>query len=165
IITSVPSGLEHGALQTIATRLIATICSPYSIANQTIIIGASIGIAVMDAHVGSAADVMRHADLALYRAKNEGRNRACVYDTEMDADLLKRKHLEADLRRAIESEDLRVVYQPIVNNSGEKLVGVEALCRWSHPARGEISPAEFIPVAEHSGLIIALGEQVLRRAC
>jgi EAL domain-containing protein (putative c-di-GMP-specific phosphodiesterase class I) len=108
---------------------------------------------------------MRHADLALYRAKNEGRNRACIYDSAMDADLVKRKLLENDLRAAIENDGLRVAYQPIVNNSGETVVGVEALCRWTHPERGEIPPVEFIPIAEHSGLIIELGELVLRRAC
>ncbi|MCC6776206.1 MAG: EAL domain-containing protein [Hyphomicrobiales bacterium] len=159
------SGFESATLQAIASRMIATICAPYSIANQTIVIGASIGIAVIDENVGGAPDVMRHADLALYRAKNEGRNRAVVYDSAMDADLLKRKVLENDLRRAIQHEELWVAYQPIVSNSGEVVVGVEALCRWKHPERGEISPAEFIPVAEHSGLIIALGEWVLRRAC
>jgi diguanylate cyclase (GGDEF)-like protein len=163
VITS--GGFDHGTLQAIATRMIATICAPYAIANQTIVIGASIGIAVINEHTDAAADVMRHADLALYRAKNEGRNRACIYDSAMDADLVKRKLLENELRNAIENDGLRVAYQPIVNNSGENVVGVEALCRWTHPERGEISPAEFIPIAEHSGLIIELGEQVLRRAC
>jgi len=163
VITS--GGFDHGTLQAIATRMIATICAPYTVANQTIVIGASIGIAVINEHVGAAADVMRHADLALYRAKNEGRNRACIYDSAMDADLVKRKLLENELRNAIENDGLHVAYQPIVNNSGEVVVGVEALCRWTHAERGEISPAEFIPIAEHSGLIIELGEQVLRRAC
>jgi diguanylate cyclase (GGDEF)-like protein len=163
VITS--GGSEHAALQNIANRLIATICSPYTINNQAIVIGASIGIAIIDDKANIAADVMRHADMALYRAKNEGRNRACIYDTAMDTDLLKRKSLESDLRQAIERDEIRLVYQPIVNSSGEVVVGVEALCRWTHPVRGEISPAEFIPIAEHSGLIINLGEWVLRRAC
>jgi diguanylate cyclase (GGDEF)-like protein len=163
VITS--GDFDHATLQAMATRMIATICAPYSIGNQTIVIGASIGIALIHEHVGGAADIMRHADMALYRAKNEGRNRACIYDSAMDADLLKRKLLENDLRAAIENDGLRVAYQPIVNNSGETVVGVEALCRWTHPERGEIPPTEFIPIAENSGLIIELGEQVLRRAC
>jgi diguanylate cyclase len=158
-------GFDNPTLQAIAARLIATICAPYSIANQTIVIGASIGIAIINENAGGASDVMRHADLALYRAKNEGRNRACIYDSAMDADLGKRKLLENELRAAIETDGLRVAYQPIVNNSGEVVVGVEALCRWTHPERGEVPPVEFIPIAEHSGLIIELGELVLRRAC
>ena len=159
------AGSDHAALQAIAARIISALCAPYSIANQTIVIGASIGIAVIHQHVGSGADVMRHADLALYRAKNEGRNRACIYDTQMDDNLLKRKLLENDLRHAIDNDQLHLAYQPIVNNSGEIVVGVEALCRWTHPERGEIPPVEFIPIAENSGLIIQLGEWVLRRAC
>ncbi len=99
-------------------------------------IGASIGIAVIDRKCGGAADIMRYADMALYRAKNEGRNRACIYDVAMDADLSNRKLLESDLRDAIEKDELRLLYQPIVNKGGETVVGVEALCRWTHPTRG-----------------------------
>ena len=120
---------------------------------------------MIDRKSGGAADIMRYADMALYRAKNEGRNRACIYDAAMDEDLSNRKLLEADLREAIENDQLRLLYQPIVNKSGETVVGVEALCRWTHPTRGEIPPTEFIAVAEHSGLIIDLGDWVLRRAC
>jgi EAL domain-containing protein (putative c-di-GMP-specific phosphodiesterase class I) len=83
----------------------------------------------------------------------------------MDADLSSRKLLEPDLREAIENDRLRLLYQPVVNKSGEVVVGVEALCRWTHPTRGEIPPSEFIAIAEHSGLIIDLGNWVLRRAC
>ena len=163
IVSSVGSDPEAAAA--LAQRLIAKICAPYSIDNQTIVIGASIGIAMIDRHCAGAADIMRFADMALYRAKNEGRNRACIYDMVMDADLTKRKVLENDLRDAIENDGLRLQYQPVVNNSGTAILGVEALCRWMHPTRGNVSPAEFIPVAEHSGLIIPLGEWVLRRAC
>ncbi len=160
-------GTDTLTLQRTADRIIASLCAPYAINGHNIVIGASIGIAVIDHRTGDgrAADIMRYADMALYRAKNEGRNRACIYDAAMDADLSNRKHLENDLRHAIETGELQVHYQPIVNASGEKIVGVEALCRWPHPERGNIEPAKFIPIAEHSGLIIELGQWVLRRAC
>ena len=163
VISSI--GDDSIKMMALAQRIIAAICAPYSINSQNIVIGASIGIAVIDKTCGAAADIMRYADMALYRAKNEGRNRACIYDAAMDADLSNRKLLEADLRQAIENNGLQLLYQPIVNKSGEKVVGVEALCRWTHPTRGEIPPTEFIAAAEHSGLIIALGAWVLRRAC
>jgi predicted signal transduction protein with EAL and GGDEF domain len=164
VITSASS--DRASLDLIAGRIISTLCAPYSISGHTIVIGASIGIAVIDQRSeGEAADVMRYADMALYRAKNEGRSRACIYDTVMDADLSNRKRVEQDLRDAIKNDELTVLYQPIVNASGDKVVEVEALARWPHPERGLISPAEFIPIAEHSGLIIELGTYVLRKAC
>lgn len=160
------SGTDTAALQRVADRIIAAICAPYSISGHNILIGASIGIAIIDHRFsGGTADVMRYADMALYRAKNEGRNRACIYDAAMDADLSERKQLEHDLREAINHDQLRLVYQPIVNGSGDTILGVEALSRWTHPTRGDIEPSQFIPIAEHSGLIVKLGEWVLRRAC
>ena len=159
-------GTDTTTLQQTANRIIAALCAPYSISGHNIVIGASIGIAIIDRRSdGGAADIMRYADMALYRAKNEGRNRACIYDAAMDADLSNRKLLEHDLRLAIEQDGLNLQYQPIVNSSGEKILGVEALCRWVHPEQGNIEPTKFIPIAEHSGLIIELGEWVLRRAC
>jgi diguanylate cyclase (GGDEF)-like protein len=164
VISSASS--DHAGLESLANRLISTLSTPYSINGHTIVIGASIGIAVIDHRSGGgSADIMRYADMALYRAKNEGRNRACIYDSVMDADLSQRKLVEQDLREAIEHDHLKVLYQPIVNASGEKVIAVEALARWPHPTRGLISPADFIPIAEHSGLIIELGARVLRRAC
>jgi diguanylate cyclase (GGDEF)-like protein len=163
VITAASS--DQAALHEIASRMIATLCAPYSISGHTIVIGASIGIAVIDARAGGSADIMRYADMALYRAKNEGRNRACIYDAMMDADLSQRKLVEQDLRETIENDGLKVFYQPIFNASGDTVVGVEALTRWPHPTRGFIPPGDFIPIAEHSGLIIELGAKVLRRAC
>jgi diguanylate cyclase (GGDEF)-like protein len=163
VISSTIGG-DTGKVTALAQRIINTICAPYSIGGQNIVIGASIGIAIIDRNCGGAADIMRYADMALYRAKNEGRNRACIYDAAMDADLSSRKRLEGDLREAIEKNQLQVYYQPIVNKSGETVLGVEALCRWTHPTRGQIPPSEFIAAAEQSDLIIELGAWVLQRA-
>ena len=163
IITTCAS--DSYSLQAIAGRIISAVCAPYLISGHNIIIGASIGIAVIDRRAGDAGDILRYADMALYRAKNEGRNRACIYDAAMDADLSNRKLLEGDLLQAIKTDGLRAAYQPIVNVSGDTVVGVEALARWTHPTHGEIPPSRFIPIAEHSGLIIELGEYMLRRAC
>jgi diguanylate cyclase (GGDEF)-like protein len=163
IITTCAS--DSYSLQAIAGRIIAAVCAPYLISGHNIIIGASIGIAVIDRRARDSADILRYADMALYRAKNEGRNRACIYDAAMDADLSNRKLLEGDLLYAIKNDGLDAAYQPIVNASGDTVVGVEALARWTHPTIGEIGPSQFIPIAEHSGLIIELGEWMLRRAC
>ena len=95
-------------MMALAKRIIAAICAPYAIGGHNIVIGASIGIAVIDRNCGGAADIMRYADMALYRAKNEGRNRACIYDAAMDADLSNRKLLEADLRDAIDNDQLKL---------------------------------------------------------
>jgi diguanylate cyclase (GGDEF)-like protein len=160
-----PGATDAETLLAIADRILSTLCHPYSVQGHTLVIGASIGIAVIDRPSLTAADVMRYADMALYRAKNEGRRRACIYDAAMDADLLQRKQIEHDLHHAIDGDRLELAYQPVFSNDGSRVVGVEALARWKHPQRGAIPPAEFIPIAEHSGLILPLGEWALRRAC
>jgi diguanylate cyclase len=156
---------NQAALDALGTRIIDALRVPYSILGHTLVTGASIGMALVEPRSGEAADILRCVDVALYRAKNDGRNRACIYDAAMDADLRERKQLERDLRRAIERGGLALAFQPIVNPSGEWITGVEALCRWHHPVRGDVEPAQFIPVAEHSELIVPLGEWVLREAC
>jgi diguanylate cyclase (GGDEF)-like protein len=133
IITSCPS--DSYSLQAIAGRIIAAVCAPYSISGHNINIGASIGIAVIDRRARDAADILRYADMALYRAKNEGRNRACIYDAAMDADLSQRKLLESDLLHAVRNNGLAAFYQPIVNSSGDKMVAVEALGPLDAPDR------------------------------
>ena len=116
------------------------------------------------AHRGGSADIMRYADMALYRAKNEGRNRACIYDAVMDADLSQRKLIEQDLRETIENDGLKVFYQPIFNAGGDKVVGVEALARWPHPAaassRRRVHPDRRALRPDHRAR-----RNVLRRAC
>jgi diguanylate cyclase (GGDEF)-like protein len=156
---------ELPALEALADRIIATLSAPYVVSGHTLVIGASIGIVVINKSSRDAADIMRYADMALYRAKNEGRKRACIYDAAMDASLTQRKQLEHDLRGAIERGELAIAYQPLVTPDGQRMIGCEALCRWPHPIRGQVPPIEFIPVAEQSELIIPLGEWVLRRAC
>ena len=136
VITTEAPDVE--TLERFAERVIAILRAPYSISGHTLVIGASIGIAVIENGAADAADIMRRADVALYRAKNEGRSRACIYDADMDADLRERKQLEKDLREAIADDGLSVAYQPIMNASGEKMAGVEALCRWKHPTRGDV---------------------------
>jgi diguanylate cyclase (GGDEF)-like protein len=163
IITTCTS--DSYSQQAIAGRIITAVCAPYQISGHNIIIGASIGIAAIERRARDAADILRYADMALYRAKNEGRNRACIYDAAMDADLSNRKLLEGDLLFAIKNDGLAAAYQPLMNASGDTIIGVEALARWAHPTLGQIPPSQFIPIAEHSGLIVELGEWMLKRAC
>lgn len=124
----------------------------------------SVGVAVVSDADQGQAELLRQADVALYRAKEGGRGRYCFFEPEMDAALRLRKGLERDLRSALETEALTVAYQPLTDAKGA-IVGVEALARWAHPERGDIAPAIFIPLAEACGLIGMVGAAVFRRAC
>jgi predicted signal transduction protein with EAL and GGDEF domain len=125
---------------------------------------ASIGIAFAPDHGFSPAELMRHADIALYQGKNQGRDRAMYFNAEMAAEVEQRREIELDLQAAIEACDLRLHYQPLVSCSNGRISGVEALLRWRHPTKGDISPAVFVPIAEEAGLMPSLGAFVLARA-
>ncbi len=148
-----------------ANRLLAVISEPVVIEGHEIHAGASVGIAVYGAESQDAESLLSHADVALYRAKSEGRGTYRFFTDAMDIEVRKRVTLGAELREAIASGQFFLVYQPQVYADTGQILGVEALVRWNHPTRGVVSPAEFIPAAEKSGLIEALGSWVLRDAC
>jgi diguanylate cyclase (GGDEF)-like protein len=147
-----------------ASRLLKTLSEPIELPVSRVFIGSSIGIAVVQNGDIDPPECLRQADLALYRAKDAGRGCFALFEPEMDAAVRLRRGLQADLRRALHSGDeIWLAYQPQVDARG-RIVGVEALVRWTHPEGGEIAPSVFVPLAEESGLIEALGMQVLRRA-
>jgi diguanylate cyclase (GGDEF)-like protein/PAS domain S-box-containing protein len=148
-----------------AERLIDALRDPFSISSTEVFITASIGIVVSEVGAEACDDLLRYADLAMYRAKVERPGSHCRYEPEMQADVKARVELDRDLRQAIERQELYVAYQPIVDLTTRRIVGVEALARWNHPTRGLIPPMEFIPVAEANGMIIEVGKFVLREAC
>jgi diguanylate cyclase (GGDEF)-like protein/PAS domain S-box-containing protein len=153
---------DHARL--VGEKLLAAIAEPYFIKGMECRSSPSIGITLFMDHHHTVEEVLRQADLAMYQAKGGGRNGLRFFDPAMDAEVARRAALENDLRSAIESELLELHYQPQVNGRGQA-VGVEALVRWMHPVRGRVSPAEFIPIAEESGLILGLGAWVLDEAC
>ncbi len=149
----------------LACRIIDAIRPAFQIGEAEAYVGASIGIALAPQNGTDASELMRLADIAMYRAKNGGRNRACFFEQRMDDTLRIRKVVEDDLRHAIDRNELELHYQPQVSADGSKIIGMEALVRWRHPVYGLIPPIEFIGIAEERGLIVQLGEWVIRRAC
>src|SRR5690606_5397898 len=147
-------------------RIIEAIGRPFRIAGNEAFVGVSIGVVMARRQDRNRHELTRRADIALYEAKSSGRNRAAIYVDAMNELVQTRHSIEAELREALKAGDqLWVAFQPLFGRREGEIVGAEALVRWTHPRRGPISPANFVPIAESSGLIEALGEVVLRQAC
>ena len=148
-----------------SARLIKILSASYDIDGIEVVIGASIGVALSPGDGTTTEELMRNADMALYRAKSDGGGVHRFFEREMDRLAQKRRDMELDLRRAFANGEFELHYQPLVDIAADRISGFESLLRWRHPEKGMISPADFIPVAEDIGLIVALGEWVLREAC
>ncbi len=149
----------------LASKILAVLSRRHLIDGNEIQVTASIGISPFTAESGSAEEILSQADLALYRAKDEGRNQCRFHSEALDREVSTRVALAEDLRKAIEGEELELYYQPQVELVSGKIVGMEALVRWHHPTRGLLGPLEFVPIAEKTGAILPLGRWVLDRAC
>ncbi|MBV8525162.1 MAG: EAL domain-containing protein [Acetobacteraceae bacterium] len=161
----VQAGIERPEdAESLARRLVGRIGEVFEIDGHRLNIGTSIGIAVAPEDGASAEDLLKNADLALYRSKADGRGTFCFFEPAMDARMQARRALELDLRNALARGEFELLYQPLYDVSLCRISGFEALVRWRHPKRGIVSPAEFIPLAEEIGLIVPLGDFVLRRA-
>jgi diguanylate cyclase (GGDEF)-like protein/PAS domain S-box-containing protein len=149
----------------LARRLLDAIGETYLLDGNSVVIGASIGIAMAPSDGDDSERLLKNADMALTRAKNDSRGTFSFFESGMDARAQARRKIEIDLRAAIQFDQLRPYYQPLIDLKTGRITGCEALMRWPHPERGMISPADFIPVAEDTGLINVLGTQILQRAC
>ena len=163
ILASGPWTRDDQALEALASGIVEAIASPFHIDGIRVNVGVSIGIAV--APNDGTHEIMHRADLALYRMKSEGRNGYRFYEAEMDERIEARRALTADLRGALDRDEFILYFQPIVTAAEGRIQGFEALLRWKHRSRGFVSPADFIPLAEETGIIISLGEWIIREAC
>jgi diguanylate cyclase (GGDEF)-like protein/PAS domain S-box-containing protein len=163
ILLELVKDLQH--LTQIARRILDGLSKPFPIGGQEVVATASIGIAHSGGPQGKPEDLLRDADLAMYRAKSRGRAQAAIFDEAMREQSVRTLKLDGDLRRALERSEFLLHYQPIVSLVTGRITGCEALLRWNHPERGLVAPADFIPLAEETGLIVSIGEWALRTAC
>src|SRR5467141_2540367 len=164
ILTAATGDQRQSALTT-AKLLLEAVAAPYDIDGHKLDVATSIGVALAPEHGTDVDQLIKSADLALYKAKSEGRNTCRLFETAMGAEAHSRRALESDLRDAFDRGELELHYHPIVEIRANEIASVEALIRWRHPQRGMIAPGDFIPLAEETGLIHALGKWVLRQAC
>ncbi len=156
------ASLDH--MQTVASKIINALTMPFRLDDHDVIVGTSIGISISPDHGTDSATLLRNADLALYEAKSQGRNRHIIFQVGMDEAAQLRRALELDLRGALGKQELCLHYQPLIRIADGATLGYEALIRWEHPERGVVMPDAFIPIAEESGMIIPIGEWVIRQA-
>jgi diguanylate cyclase (GGDEF)-like protein len=149
----------------LAQRIIALMSEPFEIDGHQAVIGVSIGIAVGPGDGLQPDRLLRNADLALYRAKGDGRGTFRFFESAMDLQMQTRRIMERDLRKALSAGEFEIYYQPVVNLASNEISGFEALIRWNHPEKGTVAPATFIPLAEEIGFIVPIGEWVIRQAC
>ena len=161
-VALLPGEFDEAQLAEIGARLLAALQQPFQIFANEIAIGASVGIALIDERVTDPSDLIVHADIAMYEAKERGRNRVAFFDANLKERAAQRIELEKELRQALERDELTLNFQPRTLVSDNSVAGVEALARWFHPTKGAVPPSRFIPIAEQSGCMAALGDSVLR---